>query len=63
MLDSIGETLLDVRRATLRIPHDVARRIEEHRRILEAIKAHDPVLARAEMQAHLESIADAWRRR
>ncbi len=63
LLDSIGENLLEVRRATLAIPHDAARRIDEHRRIVEAIGAHDPARARAAMEEHLRNVAEAWSRR
>jgi DNA-binding FadR family transcriptional regulator len=32
----------------------------EHRRILEAVAAHEPERAREEMQAHLKTVAHVW---
>jgi DNA-binding FadR family transcriptional regulator len=35
--------------------------LEEHGRVLERIAAHDPVGARAAMEAHLDGVARFWR--
>jgi GntR family transcriptional repressor for pyruvate dehydrogenase complex len=61
LLDSIGGVLLDVRRATLAIPHNPVRVLEEHRRILAGIEKHDPAQARRAMEEHLANAAKAWR--
>lgn len=56
--DSIGEALVDVRRKSLARGH--AERVlvlEAHRRILDAVAAHDPTAARAAMREHLEHVA------
>jgi GntR family transcriptional repressor for pyruvate dehydrogenase complex len=63
LLDSIGPALLQTRRATLAIPHRPTIVVEQHRQILEGIGAHDPVIARASMEAHLVSVERAWRTR
>ncbi len=63
LLNSIGTMLLQTRLATLAIPHRPEKVINEHRRIIEAIKRHDPALARAQMEDHLANVEDAWRNR
>jgi GntR family transcriptional repressor for pyruvate dehydrogenase complex len=62
MLDSIGDVLLDVRRATMGISGRPSRGLEHHRAILERIAARSPQEAREAMQLHLEDSARAWRR-
>jgi GntR family transcriptional repressor for pyruvate dehydrogenase complex len=63
LLDSIGTLLRQVRLATLSIPHRPEKVIDEHRRIVDAIKLHDPTLARAQMDDHLANVEEAWRNR
>jgi GntR family transcriptional repressor for pyruvate dehydrogenase complex len=62
MLDSIGDILLDVRRATMGIAGRPARGLEHHRAILERIAARSPDDAREAMRTHLEDSERAWRR-
>ncbi|MDR1388635.1 MAG: FadR family transcriptional regulator [Treponema sp.] len=49
----VGELLEESRKATLDIPGQPARTIEDHLTIFEAIKNGDPVRASAAMEAHL----------
>jgi GntR family transcriptional regulator, transcriptional repressor for pyruvate dehydrogenase complex len=63
LLDSISGVLLENRRATLAIPHNPGKVIAEHKRILEAIKRHDPREAREAMEVHLAHVEEAWRTR
>jgi GntR family transcriptional regulator, transcriptional repressor for pyruvate dehydrogenase complex len=60
LLDSISGSLLENRRATLALEHSRAKVLAEHRDVVDAIKAHDPALARAAMQRHLQGVAEAW---
>jgi GntR family transcriptional repressor for pyruvate dehydrogenase complex len=61
LLDSIGDILLDIRRATMGIPDRPVRGLEFHRKILDRIAAHDRKGARKAMKAHLEDSEAAWR--
>lgn len=63
MLDSIGDVLLEIRRATLGLPNDAQQGHEEHAVILEAIAAHDRDAARAAMRKHLASALESWKDR
>jgi GntR family transcriptional repressor for pyruvate dehydrogenase complex len=60
LLDSISAALLENRRAMLSIPHDPTRILDEHSRIVAAIKRHDPIAAQAVMDQHLAHAAKAW---
>jgi GntR family transcriptional repressor for pyruvate dehydrogenase complex len=60
LLDSISGSLLENRRATLALEHSRAKVLAEHRDVVDAIKAHEPELARAAMQRHLQGVAEAW---
>jgi GntR family transcriptional repressor for pyruvate dehydrogenase complex len=60
LLDSISDALLEVRRETLAIPHSPTKVVDDHQRIFEAIRRHDPIGARTAMDAHLENAALAW---
>jgi GntR family transcriptional repressor for pyruvate dehydrogenase complex len=60
MLDSIGDILLDVRRATMGIPDRPARGLKFHRQILDRVAAHDRNGARKAMRAHLDDSEAAW---
>ncbi len=56
--DSIGEALVDVRRKSFERGRGERVLIcEAHRRILDAVAAHDPTAARAAMREHLEHVA------
>lgn len=60
LLDSIGPSLLEVRRATLAARDGALageNALKLHREIFERIEAHDDQGARAAMKAHLESVA------
>jgi GntR family transcriptional repressor for pyruvate dehydrogenase complex len=61
MLDSIGDVMLEIRRATLGIPGRPEKGITAHRRILACIAAHDQGGAREAMRAHLRDSERAWR--
>jgi len=58
LLDSIGEILLEIRRATLKQPGRSAQAIEQHEAILEQIVARDAEGAERAMKEHL---ADSYR--
>jgi GntR family transcriptional repressor for pyruvate dehydrogenase complex len=60
LLDSIGPSLLEIRRSTLAARDGAAageRALQSHRDIFERIEARDPEGAGAAMKAHLESVA------
>ena len=60
LMDSIGSTLIDIRRENLgsgAAPMTIA----QHEKILDRIAAGDVAGARAAMAAHLEGVADWWR--
>ena len=58
MLDSIGDVMLEIRRATLGLRGRPAKGVKAHRQILARIAAHDAPGARDAMRKHL---ADSWR--
>ena len=60
MLDSIGEVLLDVRRATVAIPAEAALAVRAHSLILDRVSAHDADGARGAMRQHLDEAFQAW---
>ena len=60
LLDSIGGSLIDIRRANLSSGSAPAT-LEQHERVLECIAVHDPEGAREAMAAHLEGVASWWR--
>ena len=60
LMDSIGASLIDIRRANLgsgSTPETLA----QHQAILDAIAGHDAPAARAAMADHLEGVAMWWR--
>jgi GntR family transcriptional repressor for pyruvate dehydrogenase complex len=61
MLDSIGDVLLEIRRATLGLPDDAQHGYEQHESILAAVRAHDPQAARDAMRRHLDDAFESWR--
>lgn len=60
MLDSIGDVLLHIRRATLGASQRPDGVLAYHRAILDAIEAGDEQAARAAMQAHLDDSLRRW---
>jgi GntR family transcriptional repressor for pyruvate dehydrogenase complex len=60
LMDSIGSSLIDIRRANLGSGSAPAT-LEQHALVLERIAAHDTEGARAAMSAHLDAVADFWR--
>lgn len=60
MLDSVGDVLLKIRRATLGIPDDAATGHRHHEAIVESVRQHDPTAAREAMRRHLESALEIW---
>jgi GntR family transcriptional repressor for pyruvate dehydrogenase complex len=60
LMDSIGSSLIDIRRENLgsgAAPETLA----QHERILERIAAHDVDGARQAMSAHLDGVAAVWK--
>ncbi len=60
LLDSIGSTLIDIRRENLG-SGSAPMTLGQHEQVLDRIVARDPVGARAAMAAHLEGVAAWWR--
>jgi GntR family transcriptional repressor for pyruvate dehydrogenase complex len=61
MLDSIGDVLLDIRRATLGVPHRFHDGVGYHQNVLDRIAAHDPDGAAQAMRDHLADADRVWR--
>ena len=61
LMDSIGSSLIDIRRENLGSGSAPAT-VGEHALVLERIEARDADGARAAMSAHLDSVANIWRR-
>lgn len=62
MLDSIGDVMLEIRRATLGIPGRARKGVAAHRKILARVAAHDPDGAREAMREHLLDSDEAWQK-
>lgn len=62
ILDSLVEVMIEVRLLCLRIPGLTRIALEYHERLFEAVRASDPDLAKAVMDAHMDQAADAFRR-
>jgi GntR family transcriptional repressor for pyruvate dehydrogenase complex len=60
LMDSIGRSLVDIRRANLASGSAPAT-LEQHQQILDRIAAHDADGARRAMANHLEAVASWWR--
>jgi GntR family transcriptional repressor for pyruvate dehydrogenase complex len=60
LMDSIGSSLIDIRRENLG-SGSAPMTLSQHEEILELIGAHDPEGARRAMQAHLDGVASFWR--
>jgi GntR family transcriptional regulator, transcriptional repressor for pyruvate dehydrogenase complex len=59
--DSMGEMLLEVRRRNLARGAERRRLVVEmHRRIRDAVSAHDPEAARLAMIDHLGAVQESW---
>ncbi len=60
LMDSIGSSLIDIRRENLG-SGSAPMTLSQHEAILELIAAHDPEAAQTAMQAHLDGVASFWR--
>ena len=60
LMDSIGSTLIEIRRENL-ASGSAPMTLEQHGRVLDRIAARDSAGARAAMAAHLEGVAVWWR--
>jgi DNA-binding FadR family transcriptional regulator len=60
VLDSLGELQRLSQRVTNRLLKRLPEATREHRRILEAVVAHEPEQAREAMQAHLVTVEHVW---
>jgi GntR family transcriptional regulator, transcriptional repressor for pyruvate dehydrogenase complex len=60
LMDSIGSSLIDIRRENL-ASGSAPMTLSQHEKILELIAMHDPHAARTAMQAHLDGVASFWR--
>lgn len=60
LMDSIGNSLIDIRRENLG-SGSATMTLAQHGAILEAIERHDADAAREAMRAHLEGVAQWWR--
>jgi GntR family transcriptional repressor for pyruvate dehydrogenase complex len=60
LLDSIGDILLDVRRAAFAVPGMLKYAAGAHTEILARLNARDPEGAREAMRAHLDRAEEVW---
>lgn len=60
LLDSIGDSLMEIRRETFRIPGRAAVALTAHRDILRAVASRDRAGACREMRAHLQDVERLW---
>jgi len=60
LMDSIGSSLIDIRRENLG-SGSAPMTLSQHESILDAIAARDPEAARAAMETHLDGVASFWR--
>lgn len=60
LLDSIGSSLIDIRRTNFEAG-SIPTTLDQHRAILDRITEHDSEGARAAMTLHLEVVASIWR--
>jgi GntR family transcriptional regulator, transcriptional repressor for pyruvate dehydrogenase complex len=60
LMDSIGSSLIDIRRENLG-SGSAPMTLSQHEEILELVAAHDPEGAQTAMQAHLDGVASFWR--
>jgi GntR family transcriptional repressor for pyruvate dehydrogenase complex len=62
LMDSIGRSLIDIRRDNLG-SGSAPMTLQQHARVLDRIAAHDAEGAREAMAAHLDGVAQWWRER
>jgi GntR family transcriptional repressor for pyruvate dehydrogenase complex len=60
LMDSIGSSLIDIRRQNLG-SGSAPMTLSQHEAVLKLIAAHDPEAARTAMRAHLDGVASFWR--
>jgi GntR family transcriptional repressor for pyruvate dehydrogenase complex len=60
LMDSIGSSLIDIRRENLG-SGAAPETLSQHERVLERIAAHDVEGARSAMSAHLDGVATVWK--
>jgi GntR family transcriptional repressor for pyruvate dehydrogenase complex len=60
IIDSIGDVLLEIRKATLGIRGRAKKGVQFHQAILDRVAAHDVEGAREAMRVHLEDASAAW---
>ena len=60
LMDSIGSSLIDIRRENL-ASGSAQMTLDQHENILELITAHDPDGSRTAMRTHLDGVASFWR--
>src|SRR5947208_7907789 len=60
LMDSIGSSLIDIRRENLG-SGAAPQTLGQHQRILDAIETHDVDRARRAMSAHLDGVAEVWK--
>jgi GntR family transcriptional repressor for pyruvate dehydrogenase complex len=61
LMDSIGQSLIDLRRQNLSTEGNAMHTRALHRQILDAVAAGDPERAREAMSAHLDYVESVWR--
>jgi GntR family transcriptional repressor for pyruvate dehydrogenase complex len=62
LMDSIGQSLISVRRENLGAGNSAQQTLRMHRDILERIAAHDVDGSRRAMSVHLDDVEDTWKR-
>ena len=62
MLDSLGDILVEIRRATVYIPRRLPKLLVVHQNIYDAIATHDAAAARRAMRLHLQELERTWRK-
>ena len=62
MLDSLGDILVEIRRATVYIPRRLPKLLVVHQNIYDAIAAHDAAAARRAMRLHLQELERTWKK-
>jgi GntR family transcriptional repressor for pyruvate dehydrogenase complex len=60
LMDSIGSSLIDIRRANLG-SGSAPMTLGQHEAVLELVASHDPEGARTAMRTHLDGVASFWR--
>ncbi len=60
MLDSIGDVMIEIRRATFHLPNDAMTAYRQHKQIAQAVARRDVPAAREAMLQHLEGAELEW---